>query len=381
MSLTKRVLYFSRDLTTHDFRFLTSLANTALDVYYLRLEKQNTSSQENSLPEKVKILPGLTDDINNGSENFSLLVDQLREIIHQVNPDILHTGPIQSCGFLSALTGFSPLITMSWGSDILVDSEKDFLWRWVTDYTLNKTSVLLGDCQVVKMKAIQFGFSENRIVLFPWGIDLRQYQPGKNLQFRERLGWADKFVLLSNRSWERLYGVEIVAKAFVAAAQSKPNLRLILLGSGSQKKEITKIFEEAGMIDRVHFGGVVAQKNLPDYLRAADLYLSASFSDGSSVSLMEALACGLPVLVSDIPGNQEWIDQDRNGWIFETGNVENLKNSILEIYKTQYKLPIISQEARKTAEKKANWEDNFQKLLFAYQLVLGSDLTFGEQSD
>ncbi len=381
MSLTKRVLYFSRDLTTHDFRFLTSLANTALDVYYLRLEKQNTSSQENSLPEKVKILPGLTDDTNNGSENFSLLVDQLREIIHQVNPDILHAGPIQSCGFLSALTGFSPLITMSWGSDILVDSEKDFLWRWVTDYTLNKTSVLLGDCQAVKMKAIQFGFSENRIVLFPWGIDLRQYQPGKNLQFRERLGWADKFVLLSNRSWERLYGVEIVAKAFVAAAQSKPNLRLILLGSGSQKKEITKIFEEAGMIDRVHFGGVVAQKNLPDYLHAADLYLSASFSDGSSVSLMEALACGLPVLVSDIPGNQEWIDQDRNGWIFETGNVENLKNSILEIYKTQYKLPIISQEARKTAEKKANWEDNFQKLLFAYQLVLDSDLTFGEQSD
>ena len=381
MSLTKRVLYFSRDLTTHDFRFLTSLANTALDVYYLRLEKQNTSLQENSLPEKVKILPGLTDDLNNGSENFSLLVDQLREIIHQVNPDILHAGPIQSCGFLSALTGFSPLITMSWGSDILVDSEKDFLWRWVTDYTLNKTSVLLGDCQAVKMKAIQFGFSENRIVLFPWGIDLRQYQPGKNLQFRERLGWADKFVLLSNRSWERLYGVEIIAKAFVAAAKSKTDLRLILLGSGSQKKEITKIFEEAGMIDRVHFGGVVAQKNLPDYLHAADLYLSASFSDGSSVSLMEALACGLPVLVSDIPGNQEWIDQDQNGWIFQTGNVENLKNSILEIYKTQYKLPIISQEARKTAEKKANWEDNFQKLLFAYQLVLGSDLTFGEQSD
>ena len=56
MSLPKRVLYFSRDLTTHDFRFLTSLANTALDVYYLRLEKQNASLQENSLPKKV--IPG-----------------------------------------------------------------------------------------------------------------------------------------------------------------------------------------------------------------------------------------------------------------------------------------------------------------------------------
>ena len=381
MSLPKRVLYFSRDLTTHDFRFLTSLATTEIDVYYLRLEKQNTSLLENSLPEKVTVLPGLTDDRNNGSENLTQLIDQLREVIHQVNPDILHAGPIQSCGFLSALTGFSPLITMSWGSDILVDSEKDFLWRWVTEYTLNKTSVFLGDCKAVKMKAIQLGFSENRIVLFPWGIDLHQYQPGKNLQFREKLGWAEKFVILSNRSWEKLYGVEILAKAFVAAARSEPDLRLILLGTGSQEFEIKKIFEEAGMIDRVYFGGLVAQKNLPDYHHTADLYLSASYSDGSSVSLLEALACGLPVLVSDIPGNQEWIDQDKNGWLFETGNVENLKNTILEIYKNKSQLPLIGQEARKTAEKKANWEENFQKLLIAYQFALSSDLIHGEQSD
>lgn len=381
MSLSKRVLYFSRDLTTHDFRFLTSLAATELDVYYLRLEKKNTSLKENSLPEEITILPCLNQEIKNGLENLPSLVSQLREIINQIKPDIVHAGPIQSCAFISALTGFSTLVSMSWGSDILVDSEKDFLWKWVTEYTLNRTSVFIGDCEAVKEKAIQFGVLDQRIILFPWGIDLSQYQPGKNLQFRNKLGWTDQFVLLSLRTWEKIYGVDIVAKAFVAASKSEPDLRLILLGKGSQETEIKEIFNDAGIMDHVYLGGVAAQNELPDYYQASDLYISASYSDGSSVSLMEALASGLPVLVSDIPGNQEWINQAENGYLFETGSVEKLTNAILNIVKNKNLLPQIRQEARKTAEKKANWDENFPKLLEAYQLALSSNLTNGEWSD
>lgn len=381
MSLSKRVLYFSRDLTTHDFRFLTSLAATEMDVYYLRLEKKNAGLKENSLPEEITILPCLNQEIKNGLENLPSLVSQLREIINQIKPDIVHAGPIQSCAFISALTGFSTLVSMSWGSDILVDSEKDFLWKWVTEYTLNRTSVFIGDCEAVKEKAIQFGVLDQRIILFPWGIDLSQYQPGKNLQFRNKLGWTDQFVLLSLRSWEKIYGVDIVAKAFVAASKSEPDLRLILLGKGSQETEIKEIFNDAGIMDHVYLGGVAAQNELPDYYQASDLYISASYSDGSSVSLMEALASGLPVLVSDIPGNQEWINQAKNGYLFETGSVEKLTNAILNIVKNKNLLPQIRQEARKTAEKKANWDENFPKLLEAYQLALSSNLTNGEWSD
>lgn len=381
MSLSKRVLYFSRDLTTHDFRFLTSLAATEMDVYYLRLEKKNAGLKENSLPEEITILPCLNQEIKNGLENLPSLVSQLREIINQIKPDIVHAGPIQSCAFISALTGFSTLVSMSWGSDILVDSEKDFLWKWVTEYTLNRTSVFIGDCEAVKEKAIQFGVLDQRIILFPWGIDLSQYQPGKNLQFRNKLGWTDQFVLLSLRSWEKIYGVDIVAKAFVAASKSEPDLRLILLGKGSQETEIKEIFNDAGIMDHVYLGGVAAQNELPDYYQASDLYISASYSDGSSVSLMEALASGLPVLVSEIPGNQEWINQAENGYLFETGSVEKLTNAILNIVKNKNLLPQIRQEARKTAEKKANWDENFPKLLEAYQLALSSNLTNGEWSD
>jgi glycosyltransferase involved in cell wall biosynthesis len=374
MNSSNRVLYFSRNLTTHDHRFLSSLAETDYEIFFLRLENRKHDVNEISLPEKINILPPL-----NTKKSFKYLnilenLDKLKTQINQIQPHIIHAGPIQTCGFLVALSEFNNLITMSWGSDILVDSQKNFLYKWITKHTLKKTSVLIADCDAVANKAIRFGFTKDRIIKFPWGIDLQKFQPGVNNELRYQLGWEDKFIILSLRSWEKLYGVDVVVKAFVEAAKSEPDLRLLLLGTGSMKSVIEKFVADNNMHDRIFMGGVINQKDLPDYYQASDLYISASYSDGSSVSLMEALASGLPVLVSDIPGNKEWIDQGRNGWLFKTGSVENLTKSMSEIYKNKAHISQVGIEARKSAEKKANWEVNFQKLLFAYQLALNPEI-------
>jgi glycosyltransferase involved in cell wall biosynthesis len=374
MNSSNRVLYFSRNLTTHDHRFLSSLAETDYEIFFLRLENRKHDVNEISLPEKINILPPL--NLNKSFKYLNLLenLDKLKTQINQIQPHIIHAGPIQTCGFLVALSEFNNLITMSWGSDILVDSQKNFLYKWITKHTLKKTSVLIADCDAVSKIAIRFGFTKERIIKFPWGIDLQKFQPGVNNELRNQLGWEDKFIILSLRSWEKLYGVDVVVKAFVEAAKSEPDLRLLLLGTGSMKSVIEKFVADNNMHDRIFMGGVINQKDLPDYYQASDLYISASYSDGSSVSLMEALASGLPVLVSDIPGNKEWIDQGRNGWLFKTGSVENLTKSMSEIYKNKAHISQVGIEARKSAEKKANWEVNFQKLLFAYQLALNPEI-------
>jgi len=372
MNSGQRVLYFSRDLSTHDQRFLTSLAETDYEVTFLRLENKLNHIDLNSLPGKIEILPPLHP--KNDFRFFSLLKDlrKLKSIINQVNPDIIHAGPIQTCAFLAALTGFRNLVSMSWGSDILVDSEKNLPYKLITTYTLNRTAYLLGDCNAVINKAIQFGFPKERIVTFPWGIDLLKFQPGENSELRNQLGWDDKFIILSLRSWEKIYGVEMVVNAFYEAVQQRPDLRLLLLGTGSLKAEIEKIIVEKDLKNLVYLGGVIDQQNLPDYYHGADLYISASYSDGSSVSLMEALGSGLPVLVSDIPGNKEWVDHGYNGWLFKSGSVEDLTQSLLELYERRTKLSNIRLAARITAEDRANWQKNFQNLLRAYQMALNS---------
>jgi L-malate glycosyltransferase len=91
--------------------------------------------------------------------------------------------------------------------------------------------------------------------------------------------------------------------------------------------------------------------------------------DGSSVSLMEALACGLPCLVSDIPGNKEWIIEGENGWLFRDGDADDLAEKIMYAIKNRRSFKKIGEAARKTAEQKADWKKNFGKLLETYEKV------------
>jgi glycosyltransferase involved in cell wall biosynthesis len=164
--------------------------------------------------------------------------------------------------------------------------------------------------------------------------------------------------------------VDVLAKAFVQVAATKPDLNLILLGGGSQGAHIRQIFLNGGVLDRIHFGGQVRQNHLPRWYHMADIYISPSHVDGSSVSLMEALASGLPCLVSDIPGNREWIIEGENGWLFRDGDADNLAEKISFAIKNRRSFKKMGESARKTAEQKADWRQNFGKLLEAYELAM-----------
>lgn len=366
-----RVLYFTRDYTPHDHRFLSALAGSGNKIYFLRLERSGVQLEDRPLPEGVEPIPwrGGRSPFRLG-DGPALLLD-LRRVLARLRPDVVHAGPIQSSAFLAALAGSHPLVAMSWGSDLLFEAERGLGWKWATRYTLRHSSVLVGDCRAVQEKAAEFGFPRERVVLFPWGVDLNRFHPGSDGGWRVRLGWEQNFVILSLRSWEPLYGVDVVARAFAIVAHQDPDLRLILLGSGSQETRLRLILQEAGVMDRVYFGGKIAQEKLPDIYRAADLYVSASHSDGSSVSLLEALASGLPVLVSDIPGNREWITgkEDSPGWLFPDGDAEALARGLLRAAGERQRLIEMRRAARSLAVARADWPTNFNKLLLAYQLA------------
>jgi glycosyltransferase involved in cell wall biosynthesis len=179
--------------------------------------------------------------------------------------------------------------------------------------------------------------------------------------------------LFCNRTWEPIYGVDVLAKAFVKIAADHPNVNLILLGGGSQGTKLRQILMKGGVLERVHFGGQVGQADLPRWYHMSDLYISSSHVDGSSVSLMEALASGLPCLVSDIPGNREWVEDGVNGWLFSDGDVDSLAEKILYAIKNRRSFRKIGAAARQTAEQKADWQKNFGKLLEAYTVIARSE--------
>ena len=238
-----RILYFSRDYTTHDHRFLSALAQTEHQVFFLRLERRGHALEDRSLPSQIEQV------VWEGGQGPARFRDGprlwlgLRRGIQKIKPDLVHAGPIQRCAFLTALTGFRPLVSMSWGYDLLFDTNKNFWWRWATRFTLQRSAVMVGDCEPIRRLAVGYGLPDEQIVTFPWGIDLQHFSPEK-VERRARTD-TSPFTLLSTRGWEPIYGVEVIARAFVQAARQLPELRLMMLGNGSQGALLHQIFHSA----------------------------------------------------------------------------------------------------------------------------------------
>lgn len=357
-----KILYFSKDYTTHDHRFLTALAGRDGDeIFYLRLNSGGRQFEDRALPGNVTVLHW---------DSEKRTPRALKRILKAVQPDVVHAGPLQEVAWLVAKAGFAPLVSMSWGSDLLVRAEESKAMRRKTQFVFEHSAGFVGDCEAVRQKALEFGFEAEKMVIFPWGIDLQRFVPKEDDALKSRWGWGeDEFVIYHSRSWEPIYGVGAMAKGFVMAARQRPELRLMMLGGGSMVQRLRGILQQGGVMDKVHFTGQVSQTALPDYYHQADLYVSASLSDGSSVSLMEAMGSGLPVLVSDIPGNREWVT-DENGWLFGVNDVTAIAEGMVQAVDAREELAAMGMASRKMAEAKANWEENFTLLWEAFERIV-----------
>ncbi|HUS06520.1 MAG TPA: glycosyltransferase [Bryobacteraceae bacterium] len=306
-----RILYFSRNWTPHDQRFLHAIVDGGHEAWLLRWENAGRLLPEGELPAKVQEAlwgePSLS--------NLHVVLDRLR-------PDLLHAGPVDTCGYLAALSGFHPFILMSWGSDILWDAARYPESRDRARVALSAADWLICDCREVRHRAAEIAeYPEERTVTFPWGIDIDRFEKSSSSQpLPQHSGWELAGVVLSMRSWEPIYGVDVAIDAFALASQSVPSARLVLAGDGSQAPAVKSRVLHHGLMSRTHLPGRIGPSELPAYYSAADVYLSCSYSDGSSVSLLEALAAGLPAVVTDIPGNREWIEPEVNGWLCPAGD-------------------------------------------------------------
>jgi glycosyltransferase involved in cell wall biosynthesis len=364
-----RLIYFTRDYSPHDERFLQVLTKSEHEVFLLRLEGESLESRNIVIPEKIKELGWKSSLESRNNREIEELKEELAGIFLEVKPDLVHAGPLPDCAYLASLTGFKPIAAMSWGFDLMQDVDQSLdIWK-KGQKALKASGSLLVDCRATTKKAIGMGFPAERIVNFPWGVDLEHFSPGDGSALRQKLGWENNFILLCNRSWEPRYGVDIVLKAFCKAIKENPDLRLMLVGDGSLAEEFAALMNEAGAGKWIHRPGRIGLHELPDYYRAADLYVSASHVDGSSVSLLEAMACGKVVAVSEIPANLEWVQDGTNGWIFRDGNTDELAKVFVQSSSSTPQLGKMGSQNRQLTELKADWKKNSLMLFDAYEIA------------
>lgn len=372
-----KILYFSLDYTTHDRRFLDSLCDAGCDVYYLRVHEAKNTYEQRSLPGSVRPVAWKSPLQPYGTalgwcQRLYLVWRALKEIC----PDVVIAGPVQDSAFMVASTGYSPLIAMSWGSDLLVRADRNVWTRAITRFTLRRSAAIFGDCQAVRNKVHDLvAYPGEKILAFPWGINLVEFQPGRSrLNLRMQLGWENCKVLISTRSWEPGYAIDVLVKAFAILYRRCPEARLLLLGDGSEQTAIRSLIAELGLKRAVYTPGRIPYELLPEYFRLANVYVSSALSDGTSISLLEAMACGLAVVVSDGYGNIEWVEQEKNGWLVPPGNPLALAEALCDALVDSERLRKFGEVNIALVKERADWKRNFPLLMTLVDDVIATRL-------
>lgn len=366
-----RILYCSQNYSPHDHRFLTALSETEHEVHWLRLEQDVRRQEARPVPAGIRPVIWREDATRTAWTDYPELKNRFREVVRAIQPDLVHAGPLQRVALLPAMIGFHPLLSMSWGFDIMEDAYRDPIWSAATRYVLKHSDWFTADCQTVREKVEGYGFPPERITIFPWGVDLEIFQPKDCRYERSQIGYEDDLLIMHTRSWEPRYGVDVALEGFWRAYRQNPRMRMLMMGGGSQERKVKQFVKEKGLEEHILFCGYKENEILAKYYCAADVYLSASHIDGSSVALMEAMACGCVPLVSDIPSNLEWVRDGQEGWAFQDGNPESLAERILEISRSRDTLREHGQLAHQKARQDANWKVNFAKLLETYRKMVG----------
>jgi glycosyltransferase involved in cell wall biosynthesis len=292
------------------------------------------------------------------------IIKHLRNTIRKFKPDILHSGYIRFHGYYGALSGFHPTLSMPWGSDVLIRPDKSEYDLRLVRYTFQHADMITCDCEVVKNRIIELaGCLPEKIIIFPWGVDLTNYRPvdGPSV-IRERLGWQKNDVLIMNRQFEPVYGIEYFLDALPIVVQTCPQVRVLMIGKGSLEKKLRSMVKELGLADFVCFVGRVDDQSMAQYLNAADIYVTTSLSDGTSACMLEAMACELPVVVSDAPAYFEWVKDGINGYIVPRGNSKVLAERLIELLQDPTRRREMGQRNLQIAKERADWERNFDVL-------------------
>lgn len=203
------------------------------------------------------------------------------------------------------------------------------------------------------------------IVIIPGGVDLIRFHPAADMKsLRESLDFPrDRMILLTVRNLEPRMGIENLIHAMPAIVRSLPNLYLIIGGTGPLKGELEVMSRRLNLDPYIHFSGYIPEAKLPEYYRAADLFILPTIElEGFGLVTVEALASGTPVLGTPVGGTQEILSRLDGRFLFQNTSSDAIARLIIETCRGYQDNPerwhLDSRRCRLYAEQHYSWDTN-----------------------
>jgi len=277
----------------------------------------------------------------------------IKKLVQKIKPDLIHAHFIAKYGFHLIGLNIHPSVVSAWGDDILILPKKSrFIYMYTKKVLSRVDRVYAVSHNIREHISADFNIPQEKVRYLPFGIDTDLFAP---LPDNENCNLTT-IEIFSNRGFFPVYDNETLVRGFASAYQRNSSLHLTLKGEGPDEQKIRDLVTSLGITDVVSFEEKTDYRDVPKDYRNADIFVTTARSDGTPVSLLEAMASGLPSITTFVGGIPEWIEDKKSGLLIPPGSPESVAESILTLAKDPAFCARLGIAARKIIVERGEWK-------------------------
>jgi glycosyltransferase involved in cell wall biosynthesis len=211
----------------------------------------------------------------------------------------------------------------------------------------------------ITSQLVENGFPLSIIKEIPNGVDPREFSPRE-----DPLSSQGRLITYVGR-FDPLKGLDDLLKAFKMVNEKHPETRLVLVGDGEEKDNLIRLAHQLDIYPQVRFEGM--KEGVENSLRESEVFAFPSLTEGLSNVLLEAMACGLPVVATRVGGNVELVEDGLNGFLINPRDPDGLAEAIMSLLEDKERAKQMGREGRRKVEERYSLDHIAGEYLMIYQ--------------
>ena len=322
-----------------------------------------------SLPEEERVSAAermfRQDDL---AADVEIVTGQLGNLVHDISPDIIHAhstyvvfnrvieklrkNRIINVPVLATIHGLPKTL-------ILPNGEATTDYRQLVESCPFDRIIAVSRAVGVALQAHLPKGLRKRVDVLYLGVDLSAFQPQTGLGRKWDLGFFGRL--------EQMKAVDLFPEMLSALKPHFPGIRLVITGDGSSRRKVFDEFERMNVMEQVDYLGVVPIDKIPSLMNSIRIFLYPSREEPFGLSVIEAMACGIPVITSNVKGPSEIVTHAYDGFTVSPGDVYELTKAVGQIMSDTALQMKLGRNARNTVEKRFDLQEHSRSLLRLYQ--------------
>lgn len=299
----------------------------------------------------------------------------LRELQLHFPFQIIHSHTATPDGVAGIFLGrrfHVPTVCSLRGSDVNAYPFRSPLYMTLTRKVLQETDMLLATSQALLNAARSLGAKSSRIACLYNGVDTEQFRPSNNkLRLREELGLrADARIFIFVGNCIEHKGIMELSESFIRLAKRRPRAHLVVVGDGPLLPTLQRHFARENLSSCLTSTGRIPHHLVARYLQSADFFVLPSYMEGMPNAMLEAMACGLPPLVTSVGGIPEVVRDEHNGLIVPKKDADALYVKLMFLFENNEISAQLSKAARHSIEKRFSWSAHAESLEALYTQLI-----------